>query len=118
MTQSNIKHILPIISHLAVLDGAASSRACDEVHNDPHHILEASRHPHGGIAGSPLHPPMTCSSSGDGAATGSPGDSVMRPARGLEYVVGIVVDFVARSGGGRPVKNREVKTYWLDACDV
>lgn len=118
VTPSNIKHILPIISNVAVLDGAASSRACDEVHNDPHHILEASRHPHGGIAGSPLHPPMTCSSSGDEAATGSPSVSVMRLLRGLEYVVGVAVDFVAFSGRRRPPKNREVKNCWLNVLEV
>eukprot|EP00904_Undaria_pinnatifida_P008460 jgi/Undpi1/4744/HiC_scaffold_18.g08097.m1 len=50
---------------------------------------------------------LETSSSGDGAAADSPRDSVMRPARGLGYVVGLVLDFITRSGGGLPVKNRE-----------
>lgn len=56
------------------------------------------------------------SSSEVGAVTGSPSDSVMRPARGLKLVVGIVVDFVAPPGGPS-VHTREVKYYWLIMFD-
>ena len=57
---------------------------------------------------------LESSAAADTAATDSPGDSVMRPTRSLGCVVGIVVDFITHAGGGRRVKNREVKNCWLD----
>eukprot|EP00904_Undaria_pinnatifida_P008442 jgi/Undpi1/4728/HiC_scaffold_18.g08081.m1 len=51
---------------------------------------------------------LESSAAADTVATDSPGDSVMRPTRSLGCVVGIVVDFITRSGGGRRVKNREL----------